>query len=446
MLQVHAIPREAIRVASDRMRKEFNPESLAELARSIRLNGLIHPLTVERVEGGFKLLAGERRFRAIAEIEREPDAAYAGIRCGEMQVPIGTVPCLIREELSELELLRIEYSENVDRENLTWQEQAAAAERLHALELQHNPQHTITATATAIYGKPASEGVQNWQKRITSEQIILAKHLDDPEVAKAKTQSEALKVVRKKAEAQHRAQLAARFDMSKTPHTLIKGDLRQELLKLPDGEYDVLCTDPPYGVNAHSFGSQADAAHTYEDSPEYAKELIRILAEQATRVCKDAAHAYVFVDFGWFEFVSTQFELEGWHVWHRPLIWDKGSGMLPSPDYGPKQVYECILYAYRGERRVVTQAAPDVLRHPAVARPRRGAEKPPALYQDLLARSARPGDRVLDCCAGTGPILPAATALKLVATAIEREQDAYDIAVTRLTGEEKVDAIPEIAI
>lgn len=446
MLQVHAIPREAIRVAPDRMRKEFNPESLAELARSIRMNGLIHPLTVERNGEGYRLLAGERRFRAIELLEKEPDAAYEGVRCGEMQLPLGTVPCLIREELSELELLRIEYSENVDRENLTWQEQAAAAERLHNLELQHNPQHTITATATAIYGKPASEGVQNWQKRVTSEQIILAKHLDDPEVAKAKTQSEALKVVRKKAEAQHRAQLAAKFDLSKTPHRLILGDMRQELLKLPDGEYDVLCTDPPYGVNAHSFGSQADAAHTYEDSPEYFKDLIRILAEQATRVCKSGAHAYVFIDFGWFEYVSTQFELDGWHVWHRPFIWDKCGGMLPSPDFGPKQHYECILYAYRGDRKVVVQAQPDVIRIPAVARPRRGAEKPPALYQNLLARSARPGDRVLDPCAGTGPILPAATALKLVATAIELEQAAYDIAVTRLTGEEKVDAIPEIEL
>lgn len=446
MLQVHAIPREAIRVAPDRMRKEFNPESLAELARSIRMNGLVHPVTIRRDGLHYVLVAGERRFRAIEQLEKEPDAAYEGISCGDIKFGVGTLPCLIREELSDLELLRIEYSENVDRENLTWQEQAAAAERLHNLELQHNPQHTITATAAAIYGKPSSEGAQNWQKRVTSEQIILAKHLADPEVAKAKTQAEALKVVRKKAEVQHRAQLAARFDMSKTPHRLILGDLRQELLKLPDGEYDVMCTDPPYGVSADKFGDQADAAHTYKDSPEYFKELIRTITEQATRVCKPAAHAYIFLDWRWFEHVKLEFELDGWTVWQRPFIWDKGGGMLPSPDYGPRQTYECILYAYRGDRKVVNQAQPDVLRHAAVARPRRGAEKPVALLKDLLARSCRPGDRVIDCCAGTGPILPAATALKLIATAIELDQVAYDIAITRLSGEEKIDAIPDITI
>jgi ParB-like chromosome segregation protein Spo0J/DNA modification methylase len=445
MLQVHAIPREAIRVAPDRMRKEFNLESLAELARSIRLNGLIHPITVERNAEGYNLLTGERRFRSIELLEKEPDAAYEGVRCGESKFPPGTVPCILREELTKLELLRVEYSENVDRDNLTWQEQAVATERLHELELQFNPQHTIAATAAAIYGA-RSAGAQNWNKRLVSEQIILAKHLSDPEVVKAKTQVEALKVVRKKAEAQHRAQLAAKFDLSKTPHRLIFGDLRQELLRLPDGEYDVMCTDPPYGVSAHKFGSQADAAHTYEDSPEYFKEIIRVIVEQATRICKPAAHAYVFVDWGWFEYVATQFDLDGWTVWHRPFVWDKGSGMLPSPDYGPKQTYELILYAYRGERKVVQQAMPDVLRHPSVARPRRGAEKPAALYKDLLQRSCRPGDKVIDCCAGTGPILPAATDLKLIATAIEREQAAYDLAVTRLSGEEKIDAIPDIVI
>lgn len=440
---IREIPLAAIIVPDSRMRRTFDEAKLQKLAASIRLTGLIHPITVEAVaDGNFQLVAGERRLRAIQRLHAEPDAAFAGIHCAGTQLPLDHAPCFIRDELSELEYLEIEYAENADREDLPWQEASLAAAKLHAARLAANPSHTVGETAKEIHG----EAGKGWRADQVAEKIVLAKHLEDPDVAKAKTQADAMKVVRKKAEAEHRAKLAAKFDLAKTPHSLIQGDLRLVMTTLTEGTYDVLITDPPYGVDADAFGSQADAAHTYTDSPEYFKELIGVIVKQATRVCKPAAHAYVFLDWQWFDYIKLEFELEGWQVWRRPFVWDKAGGMLPSPRFGPRQTYELILYAYRGDREVVQQAMPDVLRHPGVARPRRGAEKPVALYKDLLARSTRPGDKVLDCCAGTGPVLPAATQLRLVATAIENDETAYNIAVTRLLGEEKVDEAPDIII
>jgi ParB family chromosome partitioning protein len=45
-------------------RTVWNDQDLAELADSIRVNGILQPILVRRFQGGYQLIAGERRFRA----------------------------------------------------------------------------------------------------------------------------------------------------------------------------------------------------------------------------------------------------------------------------------------------------------------------------------------------------------------------------------------------
>ena len=54
----------------DNDRKSFNRQSLEDLAASIKQHGLAQPITVRPGVGGFQIVAGERRFRAISEILR----------------------------------------------------------------------------------------------------------------------------------------------------------------------------------------------------------------------------------------------------------------------------------------------------------------------------------------------------------------------------------------
>jgi site-specific DNA-methyltransferase (adenine-specific) len=61
-----------------------------------------------------------------------------------------------------------------------------------------------------------------------------------------------------------------------------------------------------------------------------------------------------------------------------------------------------------------------------------GAAKPIEAYVNLLKRSCRPGDSVLDCFAGTGTILAAAAELKLRATAVEQDPIYYGQILRRL--------------
>ncbi len=93
-------------------RRRFSDEELAELAESVRVQGILQPLLVRRDEiDGYELVAGERRLRA---------AAMAGL---------DRVPVVVKD-VSDAEMLEISIVENIQRENLNPMEEANAYHRL----------------------------------------------------------------------------------------------------------------------------------------------------------------------------------------------------------------------------------------------------------------------------------------------------------------------------
>jgi len=105
--------------------------------------------------------------------------------------------------------------------------------------------------------------------------------------------------------------------------------------------------------------------------------------------------------------------------------------MLPKPDFGPRRTYEFILFANKGDKPV-TAVYGDVIGVPGLKQPRYGAEKPPALFEDLMRRSCRPGDRIWDAFVGAGPIFPAANRLSLQVVGTELSTEKYNFAKLRL--------------
>lgn len=421
------IPDSLLVIPENRQRRDFDQKKLQDLANSIMSKGLLHP-PVARFDGeNFILVAGERRTRAIRSLH-EIDV---GVVCNDTFIPAGQLPITLLSDLDPLALREAELEENTIRVDLSWQEQAAAIAELDALRREQaavkGETHTARATASEIVGREA----QGSEITKVTEAVVLARHLDDPDVAKAKSQKEALKIVRKKAEAAHREQLAQTFDMTKSDHTAIHGNSFDELSKLPDGTFTVLLTDPPYGINADNFGDMADTTHDYKDTLEYAVECYRQVAIEGFRVCKAQAHLYVFLDPRHWHTVSMEFTLAGWDVWPTPLIWNKLNGMLPKPEHGPRRTYEFILFASKGGKKV-HRVASDVITCPIVTDRDHGAQKPVPLYAELLSRSTLPGEQVLDCFSGSGTIFPAANKLKLIATGIELSKSYYELGLTRL--------------
>jgi DNA modification methylase len=396
------------------MRRTFDQGKLNELASSIAHFGLQNPPVARRENGQWMLVSGERRMRAIEQLVVKNIA----FTCGDIRIPPGSIPITTFGEIDPLHALELELAENVIRVDLPFIEHIEAVNRLHDLRKAQNPTQTLRATASEIQGSPA-EGQQITN---VSTAIALKPFLDDPEVRKATSFKEAEKIVRKRLLAEKRADLAASFNPAASPHQLYKGRC-EDLLPIITPNIAVFITDPPYGVGADEFGSQASTEHAYVDDEASALKRYDFLAGEFARLASPAgAHAYLFLDIRHFASITGMFELAGWRVWPTPLIWAKNRGMLPWPEHGPRRMYECILFAIKGNRRV-NLIKSDVIPIPAEAEDH-GAAKPVALYIDLLSRSALPGDIILDACAGSGPIFPAADAQSCVAIGIE-PNDAY---------------------
>jgi len=124
----------------------------------------------------------------------------------------------------------------------------------------------------------------------------------------------------------------------------------------------------------------------------------------------------------------------GWWVTRTPFICTKpNSGRVPHPEHGPRRQWEMILYAIKG-KKPTTGIYPDVITTMADPNMSHGAQKPVALYLDLLKRSVRAGDTVLDSFAGSGTIFPAAHAYKVKAVGIEMNPEYYSLALQRMKG------------
>lgn len=105
-------------------RTVFDEAAIAELASSVAEKGVLQPILVRPVPGGYEVVAGERRFRA---------AQRAGLIA---------VPAVVRE-LSDKEALEIAIVENLQREDLNPMEEARAFKQL----LDHGMNQEAVAAA-----------------------------------------------------------------------------------------------------------------------------------------------------------------------------------------------------------------------------------------------------------------------------------------------------------
>lgn len=106
------IPVRDVKPNPQQPRSGFGSESIATLAESIRALGVLQPVVVRRVDDGYVLVAGERRLRAAKKAR------------------LKTIPAVIRAEGSDADDLMEALVENLQREDLSVLEEAAAYKQL----------------------------------------------------------------------------------------------------------------------------------------------------------------------------------------------------------------------------------------------------------------------------------------------------------------------------
>lgn len=435
-----------ITIKPDRQRQEFDPQALQDLVSSIETLGVLHPPVLRSEAGHWVLVAGERRLKAMAQIWE----LGGSFRCDNEEVPEGCIPFSNIGELSTLDAEEAELDENLKRKDLTWQEHAAAVAKLHRLRGAQkaavtSTEHSAAPIAVQTYAETAQEILGKsdggYQDQIRKE-ILVSRHLDNPAVAKAKSADEAFKILKKQEESAKNVELARIVGASFNAdlHTLLNVNclsFMQDCASGPEAaKFDVILTDPPYGMGADQFGDAggklAGIEHRYDDSPEAWRDLMGLWTVLSYQVCKTQAHAYVFCDIDMFHELKAMMQKAGWYVFRTPFINHKmNSGRVPLPDQGPRRQYEIILYAIKGKKQT-THIYPDVISTSADENFSHGAQKPVALYQNLLQRSVRPGDRVLDTFAGSGTIFEAANGFKCSATGTELNPEYYGMCLARI--------------
>lgn len=110
-LEIRQIKIEDIILDKNQPRKEISMKELEELEKSIEKNGLIQPIVVRKEKNKFKIVAGERRFRAIRNLGGE------------------YIDAIVRN-LKEEDSYKIALIENIQRENLSSIEEALAYSRI----------------------------------------------------------------------------------------------------------------------------------------------------------------------------------------------------------------------------------------------------------------------------------------------------------------------------
>jgi len=99
---------------SQQPRTVFNDEKISELANSIKEHGVIQPIVVRKIDSGYELIAGERRFRASKYLSLEE------------------IPAIVRD-YDDVTTASVAIIENIQREDLTSIEEASAYRKLMSL-------------------------------------------------------------------------------------------------------------------------------------------------------------------------------------------------------------------------------------------------------------------------------------------------------------------------
>jgi len=151
-------------------RKDFNEEALQELAESIKLHGVIQPLVVVKENGYYRIIAGERRWRA---------ARLAGLT----EIPV------VVKNYSAQESIEIALIENIQREDLNPIEEAEAFQRLideYGL-MQEEAAEKVSKSRTAVTNSLRLLKLDPRVKQMLTENMITGGHgrallaISDPE-------------------------------------------------------------------------------------------------------------------------------------------------------------------------------------------------------------------------------------------------------------------------
>lgn len=408
--------------------RELDLSHKNEIKKDILRNGLLQPIVLGD-SADTPLIDGLHRLHALIELH----AAGEIITFDTAPLEPFTIPFVRFSELEPARLLEAEIAANIFRRELTWPERNRALARLHAMQLKENPNATVIDTAAklaGVSGKPIGS-IRN----AISRAVVIAEALEaTPELATSRSETEAFSRIKTDLTRIAAGLLDDGVTSTHSIHTLIEGDFTTILPAYEGPRFDLILTDPPYGVGADGWTSKfVDAPHVYKDTWAHAASLYASLFTHGLNVLNERGNIFAFCAVERWHLLRDMAESLGWSVWPRPVIWHKSNeGIRPWGQRGYAYCYEAFLFACKGQKGLIKTGA-DVITGIYKVRDREhGAAKPATLFTNLIQSACLPGDRVLDPCCGGGTIFEAATISATIATGIELDPHYVGLSRERL--------------
>jgi ParB/RepB/Spo0J family partition protein len=396
-----------------RQRRELR--NISDLASSIQRLGLMHPPILER---SGELRTGERRFEAIKLL-------------GWTHLPVQ-----FTDELDQAQLQLLELEENLQRENITWEEECRAVLAYHSIRLANDAGWTKVGTADAIGRSP------QW----VSDHLGVAQeqHKGNAKLSEVKKYSTARNVVSRMNERAAAADSAKVSDVLEAPRKqipLLNGNFIEWVREYDGPKFNFIHCDFPYGVNAGSSEQQSQQPIVlggYDDGFDIFVELLGTLghAMALDTIVAPQAHLMFWFSMDYYAYTKDKLELMGWTVNPFPLIWHKSDnmGILPDPQRGPRRTYETAFFARRGDMKLTANGAvSNSFAHPGGDKSIHMSEKPVTMLNHFMRMIVDNTTRILDPTCGSGNSIKGALALGAnAALGIELSTEFYDRAVLNL--------------
>lgn len=204
-------------------------------------------------------------------------------------------------------------------------------------------------------------------------------------------------------------------------------DCLEFMREVPDNYFDLVLTDPPFGMGFRSnYRKTIHKKIANDDNLEWLPKFV----QELHRISKDNAHLYLFCSHHFIEVFKS--EILKYRKVKNILIWEKnntGMGDLDG-DYAPK--YEMILFCSNGNRKLNEGRSPNIIKATRTHNDLHPTQKPVDLIEFLAKKSTQSGDKVFDPFMGSGTTAIACKSLGLDWCGCELEKDYVDIANKRL--------------
>lgn len=172
-------------------RQEFDPQSLAELASSIKETGVLQPLVVVPEGNHYKIVVGERRWRAAQKIGLTKIPAIVRHLSEKQQIEASLVENLQRKDLNPIEIAHA-YQKLIQELNFTQEEvaervgkdRASVANILRLLKLPPEVQKMVAEGKISMGHARAIVTLQNPDQQIFISRLVVEKTLSVRDVEK----------------------------------------------------------------------------------------------------------------------------------------------------------------------------------------------------------------------------------------------------------------------